>query len=54
MNWFDLETKAQLDRRDTIYIIQPLHTSKIWHKDIFYAEFKRFDFRVFFFLDRFP
>ena len=35
--------------RDTIY--QPLRSGRIWHKVNFYAEFNRFEFRVFLLLD---
>ena len=36
-------------KRDTIY--QPLRSGRIWHKVNFFAEFNRFEFRVFLLLD---
>ena len=34
-----------------IHIYQPLRSDRIWHKVNFYAEFNRFEFRVFLLLD---
>ena len=37
-----------------MYLSNPHHTSRMWHKVNFKAEFNRFEFRVFFLLDMLP
>ena len=39
-------------RRLVAHIYQPLSSSRIWHKVNFYAEFNRFEFRIFLLLDK--